>query len=379
VKTRRVLVVTPSGKNLGGSERMLVQFLASARHAGIVVHVVFLENGDHFEDIARAGYSCECIPAGRLRYIHRWIGFFFVLAGILRLHRPDMVIGWQSKTSCYASLPCWFTRTPFFCFHRGYPGSSWIDRASYFLHSSGYVANSRFTAARLSRFVRRPIAVIHSTVDIEAFTKAKSTPPAELKQKLGFDPDKPLVGIVGRLQHWKGMHVFVHAMALVRESIDCQAVIVGGTHDFEPDYPAFLEEKIYSLGMKGHVRMVGTQTNTSEWMQAMDVFVHASEHEPFGIVVVEAMSLGKPVIATAPGGPEEIITHDENGQLVAFNDPKALAHAIERYLKDSVLAGQHGNRATTTARNYDGLNYAPTLLEKIDALKVREWRKSRRN
>lgn len=378
MKARRLLVITPSGKHLGGSERMLDQFLASARAAGIVVHVIFLDDGDQFKEVASAGYSCECIRVGRLRYIHRWVAFAITLIRILRLHRPDMVIGWQSKVAAYASIPCWLTRMPFFCFHRGYPSKNGIDRASYLLHCSGYITNSLFTAQRLGQFVHRPVAVVHSTVDIDLFSRALAIPPAEAKQKFNFDPNKPLVGIVGRLQYWKGMHVFVQAMSIVSQTIDCQAVIVGGTHDMEPDYPAFLQERIYLLEMTGRVRMVGAQDAPSEWMQAMDVFVHASDREPFGLVVVEAMSLGKPVIATMPGGPAEVITHEQDGLLVEYGDHEALAKAIIRYLTDVSFAKACGDAARKSVTRFDGRDYAQTLVDRIDALKVRPRRKTQR-
>ena len=105
------------------------------------------------------------------------------------------------------------------------------------------------------------------------------------------------------------MHVYVDAMTRVLKEIpDCRGVIVGGKHHLEPDYADWLAEKVQVLGVSKEVRMVGVQRNVPEWMQAMDVVVHASEREPFGIVVVEAMALGKPVVATRPGGPEEIVT-----------------------------------------------------------------------
>ncbi len=85
-------------------------------------------------------------------------------------------------------------------------------------------------------------------------------------------------------------------------------------------------------------------------MQAMDVVVHASEREPFGIVVVEAMALGKPVVATRPGGPEEIITHGFDGQLVTWNKPDELAEAILQYLRDPEWARSVGERAKQRSR-----------------------------
>src|SRR5439155_3346393 len=119
---------------------------------------------------------------------------------------------------------------------------------------------------------------------------------------------------VGRLQRWKGFHVLVEAMPrILRSHPAAQCVLVGGEHALEPDYKRFLEDRITSLGLQERIHLVGQQQNVAEWTTAMDVFVHASDREPFGMVVVEAMALGKPVVASADAGPTEVITPGVDG------------------------------------------------------------------
>jgi glycosyltransferase involved in cell wall biosynthesis len=126
----------------------------------------------------------------------------------------------------------------------------------------------------------------------------------------------------------------------------------------EPDYADWLTQRLQALGVAKQVPIVGVQRNVPEWMQAMDVVVHASEREPFRIVVVEAMALGKPVVATRPGGPEEIITHDSEGQLVTWNKPEELAQAILKYLRDPEWARSVGQRAKQHSGEYTMEKYA---------------------
>jgi glycosyltransferase involved in cell wall biosynthesis len=94
----------------------------------------------------------------------------------------------------------------------------------------------------------------------------------------------------------------------------------------------------------------------------MDVFVHTSDREPFGIVVIEAMALGKPVIAGSGGGPAEIITDGENGLLVPYGDDESLAHAILRYLDDHAFAARLGAAARTRAAVFDDRTYAAHVI-----------------
>jgi len=138
----------------------------------------------------------------------------------------------------------------------------------------------------------------------------------------------------------------------------------------EPDYPEFLAKRLRSLGMIDSIRMVGKQANIPEWMQAMDVVVHASDREPFGLVVAEAMFLGKPAMATVPGGPGEMVRDGENGLLVSHGDAKALADAIENFLQDPDFAAACGHRAHKSALEFDSSLYARKVLNTINDLEA---------
>ena len=113
--------------------------------------------------------------------------------------------------------------------------------------------------------------------------------------------------------------------------------------------------------------MVGVQRNVPEWMQAMDVVVHASEREPFGIVVVEAMALGKPVVATRPGGPEEIITHDSDGQLVMWKS-RMIGRGDPQISSRSGMGPFRGQRAKERSREYTMEKYAERLGDALRKL-----------
>src|SRR5205814_9458002 len=136
------------------------------------------------------------------------------------------------------------------------------------------------------------------------------------RRRLGLPPEGPLIGIVGRLQRSKGMHVLVEALpSVLRSYPDAQCVVVGGSHAAEADYPAYLQGRIAALDLGQRVRCVGWQRNIPEWVQAMDVIVSATDGEGFGMAIVEAMALGKPVVAGNTGGPAEILTEGVTGLL----------------------------------------------------------------
>jgi glycosyltransferase involved in cell wall biosynthesis len=168
--------------------------------------------------------------------------------------------------------------------------------------------------------------------------------------------------MVARMQRWKGVHVFVRAMDHVRQRVPtASAVIVGGMHALEPDYVAFVDAEINRLGLSQCIHRVGFQDNIPLWMQAMDVVVHASDREPFGMVILEAMALGKPVVAGAEGGPQEIITDGVNGLFAPFGDDQRLAQQVYRYIVEPRLAHRISGNAPRRAADFDRSNYANRL------------------
>jgi glycosyltransferase involved in cell wall biosynthesis len=165
------------------------------------------------------------------------------------------------------------------------------------------------------------------------------------------------------------MHTLVEAMPLILRSYpDARCVIVGGAHKLEPDYPAFLADAIRRSGAEDRVIRAGYQSNPELWMQAMDVMVHAASQEPFGLVVLEAMSLRKPIVAGDSGGPREIITDGVDGILFPPGDAGALARAILAYLDDAAFAQRISTAGRRRALDFTTQRYAATLVAAMHQL-----------
>ena len=100
----------------------------------------------------------------------------------------------------------------------------------------------------------------------------------------------------------------------------------------------------------------------------MDVVVHASDREPFGIVILEAMALGKPVVAGADGGPREIVSDGVDGLLAPFGDADALAHAVLRYLGDPQFPRAAGAAARAKATRFGVERFAEEVAHAVAEL-----------
>ncbi len=365
----KVHIVMPSGVYRGGAEEALLHLAQARKAAGLELRATFLEPGDLPARVAETGVPVEVLPAGRLRQPLAYARAVSHLARTFRQEAPRWVLSWMTKGHLYAGPAAWRAAVPAAYFQMGLPDGGVVDRLCRLLPAQGALGCSEFVAARQRAVARHPVLAVPLAADPARFASAREAAPAQLKAALGFDPACPLIGIVGRLQEWKGIHIFAEAFARVLEvEPGCQGVVVGGPHHLEPGYAAFLERRVAELGLAGRLRLAGAQSDVGAWMQACDIVVHASREEPFGIVVVEAMGLGKPVVATGPGGPCEIITPGKDGLLVPFGDVGALAAALLRFLQDPTFAATCGAAAQARAAAFTPTTLARNLRTALEAL-----------
>jgi len=357
----------PSATRHGGAEIALFHLLQERFCAGLDLRVCFLERGELVGSAESLSVRTYVLEAGRLRNPLKFASTVKSLGSIIASEQPDAVLAWMTKGHIYSGVAAAGTKTKALYFQMGLPDGGVVDRLCRIIPATGALGCSEFVAREQRARVRHPVAGVPLAADMPAGVAEISA--REMKKRLGFDPSRPLVGIVGRLQRWKGMHIYLRAMTEVaRRFPEVQGVVVGGKHDLEPDYPDFLESTLLEEGLEKVVRMVGRQTNVPDWMQAMDVVVHASEREPFGIVVVEAMALRKPVIATKPGGPEEIITHGEDGLLVSHGDSASLAAAICSVLENPGFASKLAEGAKKRSAHFTAAEYAKNVASALDIL-----------
>ena len=151
-----------------------------------------------------------------------------------------------------------------------------------------------------------------------------------------------LIGCIGRLEKWKGQQVLVEAAeALVKTIPEIKFLFVGdGGNEDE------LKNKVKSNGLEKYFEFTGHVTNVKDYMDKCTIIVHTSiEPEPFGMVIIEAMALEKPVIATNFGGPIEIIDNEKDGFLIPPQNPELLAESILKLIENPSLRKQMGKKA----------------------------------
>ena len=167
----------------------------------------------------------------------------------------------------------------------------------------------------------------------------------KLRSFIGIPEKAKLIGSFGRLTKWKGQRVLIEALSRVD---NVHAVIVGDATFSERGYPEWLKRHAETLGIASRVHFLGYRDDVSMIMQEVDIVAHTStDFDPCPRVVIEALHLGRPLVATSVGGVPELIENGKTGILIAPDDPAALANALKRILENDELAirlGQEGRR-----------------------------------
>jgi glycosyltransferase involved in cell wall biosynthesis len=365
-RTLKGVVIMPLAEQRGGGEMALWHLILEGGGQGIDWTVVFLEDGPMVAQVRSVGAGAVVFEAGRMREVHKLLLTARRIAGLVKREKMDFILGWMGTGQLYGGIAARLAGVPALWFQHGLPlvpGA--IDRIATRLPAKAIFTCSQAGAnAQGAISPARPLRVIHPGVELDRFDPAKLPTPAEARAKLGLPADGPIIGIIGRLQRWKGMHVLVDAMPRVLEKYpDARVVVVGGAHIFEPEYEPFLKQHIEEKGLTDRVLLTGLQKNVPEWMQAMDIVVHASDNEPFGLVIIEAMALGKPVVATDTAGPTEIITPGVHGLLTPYGDADRLAEAVLRYLDDPAFAAGVGAAAKQRAGDFSVKRYASRIVQ----------------
>ena len=185
--------------------------------------------------------------------------------------------------------------------------------------------------ARRAGVPARRCVLVENAIDTEEFARRHS--PAEAKRRLGLDPGRLLVGAVGRLSAEKGFDLLIRAIdQLARGGMDVGLIIAG-----EGDERPQLDRLIAELGQAARVRLLGYRADPRELYEAMDVFALSSLREGLPNVVLEALAMETPVVATRIAGVPCVVRDGETGVLVEPGSVAELAQALARLGGDADL------------------------------------------
>lgn len=326
--------------------------------------------------VAGTSGSLRLHPRETARAIAELLRFGHDIRALTRRMQVDLVHATTIRAGLAAALPPGLRRPLVVSLHDCLPSSRLTAAIRRIVDggATAIVANSLHTAGRWRDGRPGPrLEVIYPSFDADRFRA--EVQPAGVRAVLGLSADAPVLGVAAQITPWKGHDTAIKALARLRETVpDAQLVLIGetkfvaaATRNDNRAYLESLRELVRSLDLERAVHFIGQCDDMPAILAALDVLLVPSWEEPFGLVTVEAMAVGTPVVATDVGGPREVIEDGESGRLVAPRRPELWADAVARLLADRPererMAGAGLRRASGFRREAQGAAHANLYRE----------------
>lgn len=379
-RLKKILLVHNSADIYGASRSLLrlAQRLDRSRFTPIVL---LPEKGPLQNLLADSGIEVLIFP--RLRVITRsvlrspsllpWLlGFVPSAQALARLAREKNIALIHTNTGviCNSALAARFAGIPHIWHIRDWFqefGPLWKPYSRYILALSKKVLC--VSRAIAGQFPPSPkIKVLNNGIDLSEFPPITPQERLEARNAFGFSESDLVAGTVGRLKFFrKGQEFLIQAAAqLQAQGKPLKLILAGGPAPGAEDHFERMRQLAGQLGLADRVVFTGEIANPRPAYAAMDLFaLPSAQSEPFGGVVMEAMSLGLPIIGTNIGGTPDQIADGETGILVPPADPDRLASAIEKLLADSQLRLSMGRGGRSRVQKEFPISAMVERLEKI--------------
>lgn len=346
----KILYVQPNSE-IGGSDICLLRMVQALDKELFEPVVVMPKDGPLVPAFEREGASVRFVPMTQLRtlpsprYQAGYLGHF----GPTVLALKDLILREQASivhtNSLYSLYGAWAARLagrPHVWHIREIPPNIPVARQALARMVASLSAKvlSMTEACQRSLFGRRTpgsARVLYEGISLAEFHE--DVDGRRVREAIGVGPDAPLVGFAARLDPWKGLDVFLRSAALVLKRFsNAHFLVAGGAPKGFEDYERRMRTLAADLGLSGRVHFSGWQFGQAEipeLMAAIDLLSHNSINpEPFGLVLIEAMAMGRPVVATNMGGPVEIVDDGVSGVLTMPGKAQENADAVCALLAD---------------------------------------------
>jgi glycosyltransferase involved in cell wall biosynthesis len=330
------VVYLNSAADVGGGEKWMLALADGLDRARYASAFIVPHEGAFADAIRRRGFPVTVID---LRHLVS-VGALFALARELRRLRPDLLHTAGARASFYGRVAAWLARVPAVVssVHTSiadYEVAAWrravylaLDRASA-RFATRLIATSEATAAELRRrgFAASRVVTIPNRPDPRELQPGR--PRASVRAELGARDDAVLIGVIARLTEQKGVGDFLDALARLRDRGGWHAAVVG-----DGPLRAELVARARTLALGDRCVFTGARTDLGDLLAAFDVLAMPSRSEGLPYLLLEAMVVGVPIVATSVGGIPEVIAPGVTALLVPPRDPGALAGALGRLIDD---------------------------------------------
>lgn len=368
---KMIILSVHNSADIYGASRCLLRIMRLFVKDGHEVHVVLPCKGPLVQLLEKNGIRIHILPqlaiidraqmgtmSGKLAFPFRFVSSTAVLIALVLRYRVDVV---HTNTAVLPTAPLaarltgrrsiWHIREFFsefpglWCFYQHYMG----------LFSSRLITISHAVEAQFTPRIRSKCTVVYDGLEAD---DAVCDPEAALALRRSFGSPRHLVGVVGRIKFVrKGQEVLVKAAALLRERFpNVRYLVVGTVSPGNEGHLDRLKELIRANRLEDHFFFTGDMNDVRDVYEALDITVVPSiQAEPFGMVVMESMALGTPVVGSRCGGIPEQVVDGETGLLFEPGNEQELAQALASLLENDQLRRSMGRAAQVRAHDVFGI------------------------
>jgi glycosyltransferase involved in cell wall biosynthesis len=368
---RRILLVEANEDGTtGGSHSALVDLVRHLDRSRFTPVVLFYERNDvlpalapfevHVWDEIRRHERRFHGPVGALQQVRGMLPAVLRRASFLRRERIDLVhvnnspaLGFEDwlPAARLVRVPCVAHARGEFWLTRRWIGRSLMRGFDRVLPVSHCMAD----LARAAGIAPERVVTVHDGIDRDALRRRVSREAKDVRAALDVPRDAVLAIQIAHLRRWKGHDLVLDGLARLDAATRgrLRVLFVGAAPADDLAWGETLKAKAEALGLDECVHFLGARSDVPDLLNAADLLLHASTApEPFGLALVEAMTLGKPVLASRLGGPVEILT-PESGATFDPRSPDAFASELSRLVHDAELRGRLGAAAALRAADFD--------------------------
>lgn len=360
----KMVLLSPNDKNFGdniadfgGNYVVFPAPRSLRRHGGIILR--------------ECVWGKLCIALGITWYSMKLVSFLIRnKIDIVQCHsiRALIMIGFAAKLA----------GKPIIWYIKGHLDNPVLDRLGFWLADCILFQNETNQRRKYPELIRKhekKIELLQNGIDLSEIAEAEKQEHTGLKQELDIQPHRIHICFIGYLSPYKGIHYLLEAMVQVQREVSSTALyLVGGSLSEYPDYKTELETCVRDNKLQ-RITFTGWRQDVYAILSLMDIFVLPSLSEGVPKSIIEAMALGKPVIATKVGGVPELVKHGETGMILEPCNVSALADAIIRLAKDKSLREKLGSKARQIAHQEYSIE---DNIRKLEALYVRIKEKQNR-
>ena len=372
---------------LGGNyltQRLILVGLDRSQFTPVVVAPV---EGIALDEFRKMGIECIVVPPeeglgsyggtilkrgffGRIKTAVELFRYNLKLAGFLKEKHIDVVYTNCVRAQMSVGFGARFAGIPSLLYIKGELNNPLIDRISFLLADRILFfcdQNRHDNYPLLMTLLKSKTGILKIGMDLAVIDMVLERDKSSLRNEFSIAPSAITIAVVGQLYRPKGQHFVLQALASLIDDFSDIRVFFLGDHvidEYRP-YRDELDQLIADFNLKKNVIFTGWRREALDIVSLMDIVIHPSLSEGFGRAVLEAMALGKPVIASRVGGLREAIIDGKNGFLVDPGDVDTIAERWRQLLLDSGLRARLGQEARKTVFAEYGIDDKIAQLSKI--------------